>query len=138
MTKPTNPPVMGFVKLVTHDIEGLLPFYTEVFDFKVEYRVTANEGDPEWGLDEILLHNARDEGTTLVLLSFHDGREVHPGEMILGIKVDDLAATIDKAVAHGATIARPLQNTPEHGVKVAFLKDPRGTLIEAIELLPTS
>lgn len=134
------PPTMGFVKLVTHDIEGLLPFYTDVFDFKVQYRVSANEDDPgynrEWALDEILLHNANDQGTTLVLFEFRNREVVPAGGVILGISVPDIKVTLEKATAAGGTVARPLQVQPQHGVKVAFVTDPRGTLIEVIELLP--
>lgn len=135
------PPKMGFVKLVTHDIEGLLPFYTDVFDMKVEYRVSHSADDPgydrDWALDEILLHSANDEGTTLVLFEFKHREVVPAGGVILGFQVSDLAATLDKAVAAGGKIARPLTDMPEHGVKVAFVTDPRDTLLEVIELLPS-
>lgn len=131
----STPPVIPFVKLVTHDIEALAPFYIEAFDFKIEYRVTSDD-EPEWALDEILMHNAVDEGTTLVLLSFHNRPVVDAGGVILGMRVTDLPATLDKVVAAGGTITRPLKEMPEHGVKVAFVEDPHGTMIEIIEMLP--
>lgn len=127
-------PIMPFVKLVTHDIEELAPFYIEAFDFKIEYRVTSDD-NPEWALDEILMHNANDEGTTLVLLSFHNRPVAGPGGLILGMRVMDIEATLEKVMAAGGSLSRPLKEMPEHGVRVAFVEDPHGTLIEIIEML---
>lgn len=128
-------PTMPFVKLIVEDPEALMPFYRDAFQFKVEYRVTENEGDPEWGLDEILMHAADDSGTTLVLLSFHERPPAPAGGVILGLSVPDLPAAIDAAVAHGGSVLRPLEEMPQHGVKVAFLADPAGTMLEVIEKL---
>lgn len=130
-------PTLGFVKLVTHDIEGLLPFYTEVFDLEVHHRMRldAEQLGTDWAMQEIIL-KASDGAMGLVLFEFQHREVVAPGGTILAFHVPDLAATIDKAVAAGGAVARPLQEMPEHGVKIAFLTDPRGTLLEVLEVAP--
>lgn len=129
-----SPSTMTFVKLVTEDPEGLLPFYEKVFHFKVVSRSVANEGT-EWALEEILTHADNDEGCTLVLLRFHARPNAKPGGIVLGMRVVDIEETLRRALECGATLVRPLVTMEKHGVKVAFVEDPGGNLVEVIQLL---
>ncbi|WP_141576563.1 VOC family protein [Actinomadura sp. WMMA1423] len=132
MTPTTETAMMPFVKVVTDDPERLLSFYSDVFDFKMVRRVKSSAGT-EWELEEILTHAADDRGCTLVLLKFLARPIPEPGGVILGMRVADIDRTLERAVKAGGTIARPLQTITEHGVKVVFVKDPGGNLVEIIE-----
>lgn len=125
---------MPFVKLLTHDPEELLPFYEAVFDFYVVSRVTEPYPDNDFGLEEIILHSGDDRGCTLVLLRFLH-RPNPSGGVILGMKVPDVAVAIERALAAGGTIDLPLEEMHRHGVKVVFVQDPHGNLIEIIETI---
>jgi predicted enzyme related to lactoylglutathione lyase len=131
---PSVKPLMPFVKLLTHDPEQLLPFYESVFDFYVADRVTELYPDNDFGLEEIILHSGHDQGCTLVLLRFLH-RPNPPGGVILGMKVADVATTIERVLAAGGTVELPLEEMHRHGVRVAFAKDPHGNLIEIIETM---
>jgi len=58
-----------------------------------------------------------------------------PGEATLGFVVQDLDATVANALAAGGSIHRPAKAEPQHGVKVAFIKDSDGHLIEVVQML---
>jgi predicted enzyme related to lactoylglutathione lyase len=49
---------------------------------------------------------------------------------IAGRPIDALCA---RAIAAGATVAQAVADAPEHGVRVGFLADPEGRLIEVVE-----
>jgi predicted enzyme related to lactoylglutathione lyase len=122
---PAVPATMPFVKLVTDDPEKLLSFYTEVFGFKVIQRVESSAGT-EWELEEIITHAADDQGCTLVLLKFLARAIPAPGGVVLGMRVPDIDAALERALDAGAVVARPLATETEHGVKVVFVEDPGG------------
>jgi predicted enzyme related to lactoylglutathione lyase len=52
----------------------------------------------------------------------------------MGFITPDLAALLDRAKAAGGELARPIRDMPEHKVKVAFVKDNEGHLIEVVEM----
>lgn len=130
----TIPATVPFVKIVTDDPETLLAFYSRAFDFKVIQRVKSSAGT-EWELEEIITHAANDAGCTLVLLKFLARPVPEPGGIVLGMRVGDIDAALKRAVDAGATVVRPLKTEAEHGVKVVFVQDPGGNLIEIIEPL---
>ncbi|AYJ48277.1 VOC family protein [Rhodococcus sp. P1Y] len=127
-------PTMPFVKLITHDPEELLSFYEDVFGFYVVTRVVEPNPGTDFGIEEIILHSSDDTGCSLVLLKFLE-RPNPAGGVILGMKVADVQATIEHALSAGASVEMPLQSMERHGVKVVFLADPHGNLIEVIEMI---
>lgn len=46
----------------------------------------------------------------------------------------DIVALLERATAAGGRIATPIQEQREHRVKVAFVQDIEGHLIEVVEL----
>jgi len=49
--------------------------------------------------------------------------------------VGDLDAVVAAASARGATVTRAAQTQAQHGVRVAFIKDPDGHLVELVQML---
>ena len=52
----------------------------------------------------------------------------------MGFTTPDLAATLERATAAGGTVATPMRELPEHGLKVAFVRDNEDHLIEVVQL----
>jgi catechol 2,3-dioxygenase-like lactoylglutathione lyase family enzyme len=51
----------------------------------------------------------------------------------LALTIDDLEATYDGLLAAGAASRMPPSQSPEPGVRIAFVADPEGNLIELLE-----
>jgi lactoylglutathione lyase len=51
----------------------------------------------------------------------------------LALTVDDLEATYDRLLAAGAASRMPPSTSPEPGVRIGFVADPEGNLIELVD-----
>lgn len=123
----------GFTKLVVTDLEAAATFYTEVFGVVEQARVTsAIAARP---IDEIMYTVTGAGGATFVLLRFADQASPSQSEVILGFIVSGLDALFERAVGAGGAIAQAAVAMPEHGMRVGFLTDPEGHLIEVVEPL---
>ncbi|WP_196221857.1 VOC family protein [Sphingobium sp. CAP-1] len=125
----------GFTKLIVSDVDSLFRFYARVFGLAEVARV--QQGDGADALDEIIMGAA---GTgyatpTLVLQRYPNRPVPAPGEATLGFVVPNVDATVATALSAGGSIHRAAQTQSHHGVKVAFIKDSDGHLIEVVQML---
>lgn len=123
----------AFTKLIVSDVDSLFAFYARVFGLTETARVRQGEGPDE--LDEIIM-GAPGGGysvPSLVIQRYPNRPVPAPGEATLGFIVGNVDATVEAALAMGGSVHRPAQARPEHGVKVAFIKDSDGHLIEVVE-----
>jgi len=125
----------SFTKLIVSDVDNLYSFYNRVFGLVEKARVRQGEGEHE--LDEIIMgaDEAGYSSPTLVIQRFPHRPIPDRGEVTLGFVVDDVDATVEKAWAEGGSVYRAAHAQPQHGVKVAFIKDSDGHLIEVVEML---
>jgi hypothetical protein len=86
-------------------------------------------------ISEILLNPTTAEGANLVLLRFHDRPRASGDEVILGFVTTDLEAFVRRTRESGGSVYEEIKSMPEHGVRVAFVKDPEEHLIEVVQLL---
>jgi len=123
----------GCTKLVVADLERACAFYKSVFGLTEQARVDAEiEGRK---ISEIMFHPTAPGGATFVLLAYADTTMPARSEAIILFITPDLATLLDKARAAGGTVVENAYDRPEHGVKVAFVRDNEGHLIEVVELL---
>jgi len=52
----------------------------------------------------------------------------------MGSVTGDIVALFERALAADGSLPRPMRDMPEHGVKVGFVADPEGHLIEVVEM----
>ena len=123
----------GFTKLVVADLERSLAFYRAVAGLEESARVDAEIAGRK--ISEILLHPTTPGGANLVLLHFHDRPQPSGDEVILGFITADLEGFVMRARDAGGSVYEEIKTMPEHGVRVAFVKDPEGHLIEVVQLL---
>jgi len=125
----------SFTKLIVADVDSLFAFYNKVFGLVEMARVRQGEGEHE--LDEIIMTAA--EGgysvPSLVIQRFPNRPIPAPGEATLGFIVEDVGATVERALAGGGSVYRVAAAQPQHGVKVAFVRDSEGHMIELVEML---
>lgn len=127
------PDHFAFTKLVVADLEAAHAFYTSVFGITELARVTADIGGR--GIQEIMYVPTREGGAQFVLLTFTDLETPRDDEVILGFMTDDIDGVVSRAVAAGGGVVSEPKDMPEHGVRVAFVKDNEGHLIEVVQLL---
>ena len=123
----------GFTKLIVGDLEKSAAFYKSVCGVVEQARIDdVLDGRP---MSEILFNPAAPGGPTFVLLTFHDAPKPAASEVILGFITPDLDAFLDRARAAGGTVVEEMGSRPELGVKVAFVRDIEGHLIEVVQML---
>jgi len=123
----------GFTKLVVDDLDRCAAFYKEVCGLTELARIQDAVGDRK--IDEILFQPTREGGATFVLFKFLDRNAPAKDEVVLGFETPDLAAFVERVTEAGGKIVEGIKAMPHHGVKVAFVTDPEGHLLEVVELI---
>jgi len=123
----------GFTKLIVGDLEKSADFYTFVCELTEMARVDAMIEDRP--ISEIMFNATGQGGATFVLLTYNGEPAPKAGEVILGFITKDIDAFVLRVETAGGRVVQPTVRQPEHGVKVAFVRDIEGHLIEVVELL---
>jgi len=126
----------GFCKLIVDDLEAAARFYRQVFGIADWTRVTKEHSATTGGpIDEITFRPTANGGPSLTLLKLLDRAAPPLGETVLGFITPNLVALLERAIAAGGCVASAVEAQLEHRVKVAFVRDPEGHLIEVVELV---
>ena len=121
----------GIAIIMVADLDTAAAFYATVFGLAETARVSAEiAGRP---IDEIMYGATGAGGATFVLLRFADQPTPAHDEVILGFIVAGIDALVERAVAAGGAIAQAPTDMVEHGMRVGFITDPEGHLIELVE-----
>lgn len=121
-----------FAKTFVRDLEAMGAFYEAVLGVIPTFR----HSDDMLGrrIDEIGYMASYPGGPSLTLISYADGDAPPAGEAVQGFTTTDLAAACERALAHGGTVPQPIREIPEFGIKMAFILDPEGHIIEVVEM----
>ncbi len=123
----------GFTKLVVVDLDRAHEFYTSVCGLVEQFRYQSDiNGRP---ISEILYAPTQAGGAAFALLKFMDGAAPDTGEMILGFSTGDLDAFIARALAAGGRVTDPVREMEDLNLRVAFIEDGEGHLIEVVQTL---
>ena len=125
----------AFTKLVVHDLEPLVRFYSEVYGLHAVHRVRGESiGGEE--IEEVMMSpDPTATWSSLVLLRYLDRPAPERDEVILGFTTDDLPALIERVEAAGGSVHAPMKELPELHVRVAFVRDPEGHLTELVQVV---
>jgi len=127
------PDHFAFTKLVVADLEAANAFYTAVFGIQELARVSAAIGGR--AIEEIMYGPTREGGAQFVLLTYADLDAPRDDEVILGFMTDDIDGVVRRSLAAGGGVVGEPEDMPEHGVRVAFVTDNEGHLIEVVQRL---
>ena len=120
-----------FTKINVGDIDTLEHFYTTLFGMEVFARIA--QGDGEAAMDERVLTRPGTRGPQLILVCHPNRPLPAPGESVLGLMVDDLDASFALAREMGASVVHPITEIPEHKLRLAFVADPEGHVVEILQ-----
>jgi len=126
-----QPDHFGFTKLLVVDLDKSAAFYRDVFGLQETARIESDIAGR--ALDEILFSPTGDGAATFVLLKFRDATVASSSEVILGFVTTNVEALTARALAAGGTVMREALDYPELHVKVAFVTDVEGHVIEVVQ-----
>ena len=120
---------LGFFKLNVAEMAPALAFWQDTFGFAE----TATFDEAEF-YEKVLALPSQAGGPNLMLVQYKDGRDasVGHGHGPVGLICDDIRASYDRALAHGAEKASEVFEAA--GVQIAVLRSPQGHEIELIQL----
>jgi len=121
----------GFTKLLVVDLAKSAAFYSEVLGLKETTRIESEIAGR--AIEEILFNPTGEGAATFVLLKFLDAVLPSDSEVILGFITPDIDALTQRAVAAGGSVRREALDYPDLRVKVAFIADIEGHLIEVVQ-----
>jgi len=122
----------SFTKLLVDDLEKTAAFYKSVCGLVEQQRVDATiDGRP---ISEITFLPTYPGGGSLTLLKFVAAPKPHNDELILGFTTADIEAFVERVKAAGGRVSDPIRAMPEHHLRVAFVQDVEGHLIEVVQL----
>ena len=122
----------SFTKLLVDDLEKTAAFYKSVCGLVEQQRVDATiDGRP---ISEITFLPTYPGGGSLTLLKFVAAPKPHNDELILGFTTADIGAFVERVKAAGGRVSDPIRAMPEHRLRVAFVQDVEGHLIEVVQL----
>lgn len=123
----------GFTKLLVNDLDRTAAFYKSVCGLVEIARVTDAIAGRQ--IQEVLFNATGEGGATFVLLKFVGAPKPTNDEVIIGFVTSDLEAFVQRACAAGGALAEGIRAVPAHGVKVAFVTDVEGHLLEVVQML---
>ena len=122
-----------FTKLIVEDLDRAAAFYQSVCGLVEEWRGDdAIAGRP---MREVHFKLDPPGNGSFTLTKFLDAPRPQCQAMILGFVVGDIEAFVSAATEAGAELVQDIHPRAEYGVKVAFLNDPEGNLMEIVELV---
>lgn len=118
-----------FTKLVVADLDGAVAFYSSVIGLvemnRVEAAITGRQ------VSEVVFMPTYQGGPMFILAQFHDQEKPSSDELILGFATRDIEAALGRAVEAGGAVAEgPIEVPGTGGMKVAFVTDPEGHLVQ--------
>jgi predicted enzyme related to lactoylglutathione lyase len=126
-----SPDHFGFTKLLVADLDESAAFYRAVFGLQETGRIESEIAGR--AIEEILFSPTGEGAATFVLLKYADTSAASDSEVILGFITGDIDALTQRAVAAGGTIRREALEYPDLHVKVAFVADNEGHLLEFVQ-----
>ena len=132
-TRPTAK--LTFTKLVVDDLDAMADYCCEVFGLHRATRARFESGVASEPIEEIsLAENPEEPFGPLSLLKYEERPAVQNGELILGFTTDDLDSLLDRVRRAGGAQSSDLKVFPDHGLRIAFARDPEGHLSELVEV----
>lgn len=130
-----RPAAFTFTKLVVHDLDAMADYYCDVFGLFRGTRDQFENGVGGEPIDEVALTaKPGDKYGALTLLKFLKRPGVREDETILGFTTPDLASLLLRVERAGGTRLGPIKEHADHGIRVAFVRDPEGHINELVEL----
>lgn len=126
-------PRFAFTKILVNDLPAQFDFYSKIFGRQEKTRYEFDDrSDP---LAEIIMTSSDGTEQSLVLLHYKNRPAPTPGSAVIGFEVSGIDEIVQRAEEAGATVAEPPTTMADIGIRVAFVADPEGHVLELFERL---
>ena len=122
-----------FTKLLVNDLAKASAFYTAVFGLVEMHRVEA--AITGRSVTEVIYMPTSEGGPMFILAKFNDVSTPSKDELILGFATKDLEALLARVEEAGGSVAEPIQDVPQAGMRHAFIRDAEGHLIQVSQVM---
>ena len=135
---------------ITNNLEQALHFYKDLLEFKI-YKIAEENGEcldnfsalKNVEVTTIKMHDSNNNILELLQYKSHPEKSFNNrarrlseiGCSHFALTVSDLDSLYKKLTKEGIKFNHPVQVSPDKKVKIAFCRDPDGTLIEMVEEL---
>ena len=123
----------GFTKLLVADLDRSAAFYEAVCGVVQSARIEGVIGGRK--ITEIVYPPATPGGAMFVLLTYHGTVKPAADEVMVGFNTTDLDAFLVRARAAGGTVFEEPRTLAEMKLRVAFVKDLEGHIIEVLQAI---
>ena len=123
--------IFTFTKRVVANLDEAVRFYRQACGFNEQTEVRATVGGR--GIVEIVLKSSSLAAPPLVLISVSDAPQMVHGDSILAFYTSDLEAFVQRICDAGGSIVQTAESLPKLGVRLAYLRDSGGHLIEVLQ-----
>ncbi len=125
----------AFTKIVVADLDASEQFYSRTLGLERLAYIEFGEGPGQ--LQEVILAvpGGASGGAQLNLVRYPNKPMSAPSETVIGFMVDDVDETVAKMSDAGARITVPVLEMPDHRLKLAYVTDIDGHIIELIQTL---
>jgi len=121
----------AITKLVVGDLERAKSFYGSLCGLTEGRRIDGDFGGEK--ITEIIMAGENETAATLVLFTYNSAPTPAPGECMLVFETDDIESFISRAVEAGGSIMQSAQALPDLDLSFAFVRDPEGHVVEALQ-----
>ncbi|MBF6208882.1 VOC family protein [Streptomyces gardneri] len=126
-------PRFAFTKILVNDLPTQFAFYSSVFGRVERSRYEFDDrADP---LAEIIMTSPDGSEQSLVLLHYKNAPAPTPGSAVIGFEVRGLDDVVRRAEGAGGVVTEVPRTMADVGIRVAFVEDPEGHVLELFERL---
>lgn len=123
----------AFTKIVVTDLDASEQFHIQTLGLSRVNYIEFGEGAAQ--LQEVILAvpDGGSGGAHLSLIRLPNRPVSRPGETVIGFMVDDVGATVAAMADAGARITVPVMEMADHQLKLAYLTDLDGHIIDLLQ-----
>lgn len=123
---------IAYAKIVVGDLDRLQSFYSEFLGLTLAMRIEEGEGDDAFA--ECFFAPGPQSPPQIVLIAYTNRPAPPRGEAVLALRVDSVDEIVASTCRGGGAIAVEAYDVPEHNIRMAYVTDPEGHLIELIQM----
>ena len=121
----------SFTKILVNDLDAQFAFYSTVFGRMEKTRYDFDDrADP---LAEIIMTSTDGTEQSLFLWHYKNRPAPTPGSAVIGFEVSGIDDVVRRVHDAGGTVTEPPRSMTDIGIKVAFVRDPEGHVVEVFE-----
>lgn len=123
----------SLTKIYVADAEALEKYYSVGLGLRRTAYLEIGVGEAAFKEIILSVENGSSTGAQLALIQYIERPAPPIGEAVIVFMVDHLETVLASLVAAGGIVRVPITAIPEHDLKLAFVADPEGHVVEIMQ-----